>query len=362
MEAKKVKIESLQALRGIAFMGVFLSHVGIPVFNNAGHWAVSVFFILSGFVLVNAYLAGDKIGKPTIKGNLFFSINKIKKLYSLHLITMFFSMIFWFRDYIYNDNKYTEAAVQLISNILLIQAWIPKKSVYLSLNMVAWYLSAMTFLYFLFPYIIRLLKNEKWNLRKSAISIGIMFVIQLLTGFASSLIHGNEFVNKEFCKWFVYIFPLYRAVDFFIGCNLGYFWLKRDKDNGLVKSSVFELCTLFIVTCSIKICNELGERWWTFTAIFTISSILLIYLFAYKNGIITKILTNRFFVRIGNISSIMYMTHSVVIRYVDYVARRTINLNAKMMVMIVAILSLGISLIMVWMWDELIKIKDNHNG
>lgn len=39
----KKKLNQIQALRGIAFLGVFLSHTGLKWFGASGHWGVSVF-------------------------------------------------------------------------------------------------------------------------------------------------------------------------------------------------------------------------------------------------------------------------------------------------------------------------------
>lgn len=46
---KQQKLDSLQALRAIAFLGVFAFHTNIRFFSSLGRWGVSVFFILSGF-------------------------------------------------------------------------------------------------------------------------------------------------------------------------------------------------------------------------------------------------------------------------------------------------------------------------
>ena len=68
------KIESLQALRALAFLGIFLLHVGCGV-----EWAtlgVACFFVLSGFLLVNSY-RGKEL-ELSIFNNFKFSIKKIK--------------------------------------------------------------------------------------------------------------------------------------------------------------------------------------------------------------------------------------------------------------------------------------------
>ena len=46
------QIESLQALRALSFLGVFLQHLGEV---KLGAWAVSVFFVLSGMLMGYRY-------------------------------------------------------------------------------------------------------------------------------------------------------------------------------------------------------------------------------------------------------------------------------------------------------------------
>lgn len=140
----KGKIYSLQALRGIAFLGVFGCHVG---FIDLGAWGVSVFFILSGFVMYYKY--NDKELKCGILKNLLFSIRKIRKLYFLHIITMIFALLI---------DKFSIR--EIVLNILLVQTWVPDTRVAFSLNSVAWYLSVSFFLYFLFPYILCYIRNK----------------------------------------------------------------------------------------------------------------------------------------------------------------------------------------------------------
>ena len=52
------RITSLQALRAIAFINIFISHCGVTMFFG-GAWGVSLFFVLSGFVMYYAYCERD---------------------------------------------------------------------------------------------------------------------------------------------------------------------------------------------------------------------------------------------------------------------------------------------------------------
>ncbi len=137
---------SLQALRAIALVGVFLAHA------QAKHsWAVlsvSIFFVLSGFLLFIRY--ENKVFTCSLKNNIEFSINKIKKLYPLHIITMVFGVILrLYNVYLEGLSLKSVAAVirDLFLNITLLQTWYPKSEVNVSLNGVSWFLSVMMFLF-----------------------------------------------------------------------------------------------------------------------------------------------------------------------------------------------------------------------
>lgn len=47
----KTLLLPLQGLRTMAFAAIFLSHTGIGYLGALGAWGVSVFFVLSGFVM-----------------------------------------------------------------------------------------------------------------------------------------------------------------------------------------------------------------------------------------------------------------------------------------------------------------------
>ena len=82
MRMKNQKIDSLQALRAIAFGAIFIHHCGLKF---GGGWGVSVFLILSGFLLVynhrddvNESVKGIEGGLPEkVKKSLLFSWQRI---------------------------------------------------------------------------------------------------------------------------------------------------------------------------------------------------------------------------------------------------------------------------------------------
>ena len=84
----KGRLESLQAVRALAYMGILTFHCGLSLL---GAWGVSVFFILSGFVLTYSYY--DKPLKADVKSSVSFALRKIGKLYPLHIVTTWLVLV-----------------------------------------------------------------------------------------------------------------------------------------------------------------------------------------------------------------------------------------------------------------------------
>ena len=219
----KKHFDSLQALRAFACLAVVVWHVKkLPLNVPIGGWAVSVFFVLSGFLM--AYHYCDRELEYGIKPQLKFSWSKIRKLYPLHIITLvYIAITVIISDW--GNFGLKHIALNLFSflnNITLTQSWLPSKRVYFSYNGVAWYLSVCVFLYFVFPYINKKLKTLS---KKSLIILAAsIYLIMLALSVCVCMIPVNiSFldVSESFCDWITYTLPLFRTGDFTIGCILG---------------------------------------------------------------------------------------------------------------------------------------------
>ncbi len=120
------RIESFKGLRAIAFFAIFISHANIGSFGGMGAWGVSIFFCLSGFLMTYNYLPKDNFPKFGLK----FPINKIKKLYPLH-IAMMVAMLLYF---IIKNSPIRLLIYSCISHALLLQIWLPISDIYSNLN------------------------------------------------------------------------------------------------------------------------------------------------------------------------------------------------------------------------------------
>ena len=116
------RIKSLEALRALAFMGVMLCHTEIFGLGPLGHWGVSVFFVLSGFVSVISQCQKEPL-KTSPKEVIKYATGKIKKLYLLYVLTTLALAIFSFIGD--KTEPIGKVLARLLANLLLIQEWLP---------------------------------------------------------------------------------------------------------------------------------------------------------------------------------------------------------------------------------------------
>lgn len=177
------KIKSLQGLRALAFLGVFASHCDIA---ELGAWGVSVFFVMSGFLMSYSYF--DREVPSGVRESLSFSLKKIRKLYPLHIIMMLavlpFEVLPIIKDFTFRGLSILLCKIGL--NIGLLQDWVPHSSYYFSLNSVSWYLSACLFIYAVFPSVLRRLRQMRIYMRNIRAATGSWLFICTSEGVSGS--------------------------------------------------------------------------------------------------------------------------------------------------------------------------------
>lgn len=227
----KQRLASIQVIRAIAFILIFLSHVELI---STGPIGVSLFLGLSGFCMTYAYLdRPEKTPSPSFVNNLKFTWGKIKKLYPIHFETLIFVAIIVFGGLLLHKASGKEFAEQggyFVANGLLLQSWIPWRDGYFSFNAVSWYLSTTAFAYFLFPCVFKPIqsKDKKRIVRLAGITLGWMILMAIILGIGKW--HWGW--TDAFLKWVTYICPLYRAGDFILGLVNGYLFVTSNIHGG----------------------------------------------------------------------------------------------------------------------------------
>jgi peptidoglycan/LPS O-acetylase OafA/YrhL len=239
-----------------------------------------------------------------------FAVKKIKKLYPLHLIMLFFGVVYSLK----NGADPQGFFKLLLKTVLLIQTWFSVG--YQVFNTVAWYLSVSLFLYFMFPLVLPLVKRGSF--KESAFRIVLVYLIQLSIGYYISRYTGYA------VKWAAYCHPLYRLGDFLEGALTASSFIKIQKTNRrkgrLFSKRMCSALEIIAVVSNIAVCasySRVAERaqWFAFTCLFAPVSLLLVYAFSLNNGILSDFLKKRIIYWLAAISPYGFLIHRLVIYY-----------------------------------------------
>ena len=309
MGNNKKKNTGIQALRGYAFLLIFFTHIGLV---HQGSTGVSLFFVLSGFLLIKRYPENAPV---SVLNSILFSWKHIKKLYLLHLLTTLLALPLLICAMPDNINGIIK---RLLVNILLIQSWFPQENIRYSMNNVSWFLSVMAFLYTLFPTIRNYLSRKiaSKRLLYYAFSIGC---IQFLASWILHRLHIKGIIETEIVKGLTYNWPLFRTGDFLIGSILGKLYSvpsNKRHNNGM---TLFGFA-VFFSTCMLREVFRTAEyQWWTLTILAIPGSCFMVALFySSESSVMRKLAGFSPILFIGQISGYAFLIHELVIRYSVY--------------------------------------------
>jgi peptidoglycan/LPS O-acetylase OafA/YrhL len=315
-------INSLTSVRFFFAFVVFLSHLKGLVgksenfdfyYDNVfseGSIGVSFFFILSGFVLSLSYekkiIAGYK--RST------FYFKRVARLFPLHLITFIVAIPFA----LHGGHFLLKGGL----NLLLLQSFIPLRSIYFSFNAVSWSISDEMFFYALFPFLITWINSRNKYLK---------YLIYLFPLVPIAL---NILLPEEYKHQLLYINPIVRLADFILGI-LGYKLFSHFKNyknvkwiNTLQLTSVVVFVIFFMYHLEIPKALRYSVYYW-------IPMVFIILAFSFNEGVVYKLLNKRILIYLGEISFGFYMIHQLVIRYLGIINSKSINIDSVWILLVV---------------------------
>lgn len=324
-EKNTKKFFVIQSLRFIAFFMIFLQHT--TQYHDFKYYsaglAVSFFIILSGFL--NGYKYFGRYSNVKSKDIKEFTKKKIIKIYGLHIIMILFSRTFTKIFTMSGKENIIEWIKKLFLNIFLLQSYVDDKFVYFSFNGVSWFLAVIVIISILTIPFINTIKNIlslKYGKRKLILIIIIVFIIDFMYSYIISTTKSNQ-------EFWLYIFPIARIPEYFIGLVLGIGYLNR-KNEKIKASSFFEILTIVILSMMIIIQkNKIIPSWMSFSLCWLIPNLLTILIFSYEQGIISKILKNKILIWLGDISMETYIIHQVMIINMSYIIGNVTNKAMK---------------------------------
>jgi peptidoglycan/LPS O-acetylase OafA/YrhL len=313
----KTELLPLTSLRFISAFWVFLFHVNsrwplglpTPIDNiiSQGPLGMSIFFVLSGFVLAYTYF-----DKEPIRDYRAFLVKRFARIYPVYLLISLITLPFLVIlpaatdaiGWIYHLLTYL---LVIILNIFLVQAWFPSLFNYW-IDGGTWSLSVECFFYILFPLILSIFKPLSIDRLKKLLLI--LYILSLIPGlvFISPLTPKVLFAT-------VYALPIYRLAEFAIGIITAIIFISNREHpttSYLNARSKLILIAIGLLTYLSMFAKAFPQIYviHNFIAIPAISAI--VYGCAsISTGYLYRILANRIFVMLGKISYSFYLVQSI---------------------------------------------------
>ena len=280
------RLDALTSLRFLAAIYVVAFHVGKtdPVrhagaiswrlFLNHGYFAVSFFFILSGFLLTRIYR-----DKWTAGNYRHFIVARFARIYPVYLLALAIQAPFY----------YPLAHIhKTIAVALMVQSWTVLPSDYPgSWNFPAWTLSVEWFFYAFFPVLLWLLAKVR---RKWLVIAAILI--------ASIAIDGPQAAIGARLTWFSrhIPLPLLRLPEFFLGMLIATIQPRRPLKSRYWTPAIILLAVLLL---SLNIHR--------FVTLVVVAFAAMIWLLAYEDSAIRRWFETRSLVLLGGASYAIYI-------------------------------------------------------
>lgn len=258
---------------------------------------VSYFYVLSGFVMILAYGNLDRVEPKK------YFINRLARLYPLHLFTLGLTLIVSVFVAINYLEYYKIDPTSFLLNLTLIQAWFPAHS--LTFNVPSWSISVELFFYLIFPFFFNQI-FKKIKLRYfSIIVIGFWVICQIgMNQFYLSPGYGGE---ASIDRYFLNYNPLFHINSFFIGLLFGGIFKRYQ----CKLSKNFDLAILFIFAINCLLIYVL-RYYLLHNGLLAINFGFLILLIAANTGRITTLFNHQKLIHLGNISFAIYLLQNPV--------------------------------------------------
>lgn len=267
-------IQPLTSLRFFAAMMVVLHHyAGF----SAGYAGVSFFYVLSGFVLALNYAGRTE----TWAERRDFWVRRVARVYPAHLATLALML------------PLGGSLLVLPINAALLQSWVPMKGVYFSFNGPSWSISNEAFFYAAFPFLFGLLRSR-------VLGLWAGLLIALAAAFAAFALDRS--LESPPIHFLFYIFPLTRLFEFALGMALA---VASRPSFGLRG----EIAALALAAASLALAYAPLPGSFTAALIFIPGAVALVVVFASSAGPVSRVLSHRALVRLGEASFALYMLH-----------------------------------------------------
>jgi peptidoglycan/LPS O-acetylase OafA/YrhL len=290
------KINELESLRGLAALLVVFFHIpkwnssmDVGIINN-GYLMVELFFVLSGFVIFNAYGKNIESTRDLVR----FQFLRFGRLYPVHILFLLIFLLIEIAKYVTqskfgivspNSQPFKESSfTALIQHIFLVQAIGPTGN-HNTFNVPSWSISVEFYTYLIFGGIVLLGRKGYRDL------IFLIIAIASVVMLASAATFGFEDL-------------LNGLAGFFVGCLTAVIV----QNMTLKVSRVLSLILFLAIVAFLQIKTSKTYD----VAIYFLTAGLIGALVLQKNGLLNSVLRLNILTWLGAISYSLYMSHAAV--------------------------------------------------
>lgn len=319
------KLAPLTAMRFFAASMIVIGHAH-PLFGSYGiattiplNQGVSFFFVLSGFILTYNYPALSN----TTEFRKFW-VSRIARIWPLHIVmcAIWIALVFNFDQKTHFPGA--DGIIRLIANLFLLQIWVPLHSWVLSFNGVSWSIAVELFFYACFPLLI-----SNWRTKWPTL-IAAQLLLVLIAIFAGAYWQLPSEPGQNFgLANILYFNPLVRLFEFTIGIVTALSVARMIENPLKIHPSgwlILELFSIFAASVSLLAVVDLPRVREVLGASFgyylsnqggAFFFAIMIGIFSISKGPIAHLLSTRVLVFLGEISFALYLSHAIVIHYLN---------------------------------------------
>jgi peptidoglycan/LPS O-acetylase OafA/YrhL len=353
VDLRRPPLDACTGLRFFAAMGVVAYHLycppcepGVPTLPGklfqAGFTTVSLFFILSGFILAYNYLGARGGFVGTVRG---FYRARFARLYPIYLLALVVDVPLFIRSISMSDPAATAGEVARISvaTLTLTQAWLELGRP--TWNIVAWTLSAEAFFYLLFPLVGPWLARQG-SRRLLGVAAGAWLLAVLpcvaaevrVDGAWGSALHLLGQVPSQ-------LVPLARLPEFVVGICLGLLFCRRAAPGSARWRTVGLLGTAAAVVALILV---LPPKPAPIPQMALLMPLYALTVWLLAGGVAWKSLglETRSLKLLGGASYALYLLHGTMMNYALALNTRTLTLPHNVVALLLVPLAVAVSILL----------------
>jgi peptidoglycan/LPS O-acetylase OafA/YrhL len=309
------RLPSLTGLRIFAALAVYLSHIGPPhgspqvlySFFEAGYAGVTIFFVLSGFVLAVNYF--DEFRRLRLASAWNFFVARFARLYPLYLLILFYLVVRQHALGIPIDGWWR--------NALAIQTWNPHVEIAYSFDSPAWSIGVEFFLYACFPLLVPLiarLRSARSILLCAAAVAAAMFALAAI--FVASGHGWLPATDPDSAHRWLYRTPLTRLGDFALGILAARLFVVVGRER-LARFPGAALAVVAALVILVLMCwHGLLFSAWSWDVAYAVPAAFLIFgLATAPRGTLARFLSIPAIVLLGEASYAFYLVHFPMISF-----------------------------------------------